>query len=287
MSDALQTRFASHLDLHQSPYHAAVMHQIGWKVVGDPGTQLFFRTLGPLTIAKYQRPTNIDPELLHTFRRRTHTLTTYVEPGLNTSYLPGITVEPFAHSTTSLLDLSLSLPTLLSSFRQKTRYNITHSLKSDKLTLTSTPLPRLTSEQRQIFFSLHSEWSHRKNVIGYSRELLLAILSCFDARSYLHIAYTKDQTPLGALLVLTHSQVSTYYAAFSTELGYSLYAPTLLTYQALLTAKEHHSDIFDFGGTYDARYPRMYKKWQGFTKFKAGFNPTTIQYPPTKLHLFW
>lgn len=279
--------FARRLDLHQSPYHASVMKKISWQVDGRPGSQLFFRPLGPFTIAKYQRPSILDSDRLDAFRRRHRTLTMYVEPGLNTIYSAGLKVEPFAHSTTSLVDLSLSNKSLLSSFTQKTRYNITHQTKLAHLSLTSTPLPNLTPEQKADFYALHADWSKRKNVIGYSHALLDAILSSFDENSTLHLAYDLNKTPHGALLVLSNDAVSTYYAAFSTTTGYALYAPTLLTYQAMIVAKQNGSDIFDFGGTYDPRYPRMYKKWQGFTKFKSGFNPTTISYPPTKLHLFW
>lgn len=286
MSD-LVAKFASRLDLHQSSYHANVMHKIGWVVDGSPGTQIYYRPLGLISVAKYQRAKVVDEDRLTHFRHTHKTLTTYIEPGLNTVYNKGFSVEPFAHSTTSLINLAQNEKGLLSSFSQKTRYNINHTLKTAKISITSTPLPKLKTEQKNTFFSLHSEWSKRKNVIGYSRQLLTAILSCFDHDSYLHLAYDKKRNPLGALLILCNDSVSTYYAAFSTEAGYTLYAPTLLTWQAMLTAKDRGSDIFDFGGTYDPRYPKMYKKWQGFTKFKAGFNPTTIQYPPTKLRLLF
>lgn len=286
MSD-LVSKFKSRQDLHQSTYHANVMRKIGWSVDGKPGTQIYYRTLGPLTVAKYQRANKVDIERIKEFRKHHKTLTTYIEPGLNFTYDLGFNVEPFAHSTTSLIDLAQNEKDLLSSFSQKTRYNITHSLKSNILNIKSVPLSKVNKQQETDFFALHSEWSKRKNVVGYSRELLGAVLSSFGSDSTLHLAYDRSNNPLGALLILTNDSVSTYYAAFSTMAGYSLYTPTLLTYQAMLTAIDNGSDIFDFGGTYDPRYPRMYKKWQGFTKFKAGFNPTTIQYPPTKLHLLW
>lgn len=286
MSD-LVSIFASRLDLHQSTYHATVMRKIGWCVDGEPGSQIYYRTIGPLSVAKYQRANSIDTQRIKEFRKRHKTLTTYIEPNLNSTYDKGLSVEPFAHSTTSLINLAQSEKSLLSSFSQKTRYNITHSLKTSQVTISSIPLPKISKEHKTDFFSLHTEWSNRKNVIGYSRELLEAILTSFGSDSTLHLAYDHEQNPQGALLILTNDSVSTYYAAFSTMTGYSLYVPTLLTYQAMLTAKNNGSDIFDFGGTYDPRYPRMYKKWQGFTKFKAGFNPTTITYPSTKLLLFW
>ena len=102
----------------------------------------------------------------------------------------------------------------------------------------------------------------------------------------LHLAYL-GQDLVGALLILYHDSVATYWAAFASPSGYKSFAPTLLTWTAMKKAKENKSEIFDFGGIYDPRYPKMYSRWIGFTKFKSGFNPTVISYPPTALQLFW
>jgi lipid II:glycine glycyltransferase (peptidoglycan interpeptide bridge formation enzyme) len=266
-----------------------LMHEIGWKTEIHGDSQLYYRSLGPLTIAKIQRPKSFDLEWLKTFRQKHKTLTTYIEPSL-TSTLPekrlGFHVEPFAHSSTSLIDLRPTEQNILNTFSQKTRYNIVHSLKKAELRIETTELGKLNKKQLTDFFSLHAEWSKQKNVIGYSVELLNAILKSFSKSGDLHLAYQGDQL-VGTLLVLYHDSVATYWAAFASPLGYKTFAPTLLTWTAFQTAKAKKCEIFDFGGIYDPRYPKMYKKWVGFTKFKSGFNPTVISYPPTILQLFW
>lgn len=284
----LVSRFTNRSDLHQSPQYANLMKGIGWQVSGKPGSQIFFRSLGPLAIAKIQRPTELDLSALNTFRRTHHTLTTYIEPGLLTA-IPaksGFATEPFAHSCTSILDLSPDSRTILASFSQKTRYNITHSLKKAPLNLATIPLSSLTTKQQNDFFALVTTWSKAKRVAGHSIFHLQAVLDAFQDHGDLHLAY--HQTKLtGALLTLYHDSVATYYAAFATQQGNQLFAPTLLTWTALTQSQRRHCDIFDFGGIYDPRYPRLYKKWLGFTKFKSTFNPTTISYPTTQLQLFW
>lgn len=269
--------------------YATLMRELGWHVAGKPGSQIFYRSLGPLSIAKIQRPQQIDFAWLKQFRAAHRTLTTYIEPSLTTK-LPtgklGISVDPFAHSCTSLIDLAPSTKSILSSFSQKTRYNIVHTIRKTELKIITTSLSTMNHKQTTDFFTLHHNWSKQKNVIGYSLPLLHGIFKSFAKHADLHLAYLGD-TPVACLLVLSHGQVSTYWAAFASPLGYRLYAPTLLTWTALCTAKEKDSDIFDFGGIYDPRYPKMHKKWLGFTKFKAGFNPTIISYPPTTLQLFW
>jgi len=269
--------------------HANLLRSIGWQVDGPIGSHIYYRTLGPLTIAKIQRPKVIDLPWLKAFRQTHHTLTTFVEPGL-TTVLPkqrlGFTVEPFAHSCTSLIDLVPKEQEILNSFSQKTRYNIVHTLKKSDLKITTTQLGKLTNTQKAEFFTLHANWSKQKNVIGYSKELLNGILTAFAKHGDLHFCYQGDQL-VAILLVLYHDGIATYWAAFASPTGYKSFAPTLLTWTAIRTAKDKGCEIFDFGGIYDPRYPKMYKRWQGFTKFKSGFNPTIIAYPPTSLQLFW
>lgn len=268
------------------------MRQIGWQVEEKPGSRIFYRSLGPFTISKLQRPRQIDLAWLKHFRRSHHTLTTFVEPGLllPTSNLAttklGWSVEPFAHSCTSLVDLSGDSRQVLASFSQKTRYNITHSLKKGNVATITVPLKDINQKQKDDFFALHAAWSKQKNVIGHPLYLLTAVLKSYRNSGDLHLCYSGGEL-IGSLLILYHSRVGTYYAAFASDEGYRLYAPTLLTWTAMQQAQAKGCDIFDFGGIYDPRYPKMYKNWVGFTKFKSGFRPTVVSYPETTLQLFW
>ncbi len=284
----LISRFSKHEDLHQSAMHAGVLHDLGWSKEGVPSSYIYYRTLGPFSVAKLQRPKEIDLGWLKNFKKSHRTLTTYLEPGLNfkSSVSIGIKAEPFAHSCTSLIDLIPKEQEILNSFSQKTRYNIVHTLKKANLKITSTNLDKLTSLQLSDFYTLHKNWSKQKNVIGYSKELLGATIKNYASNGDLHLAYL-GQDLVGALLILYHDSVATYWAAFASQSGYKSFTPTLLTWTAIKHAKENSFEIFDFGGIYDPRYPKMYSRWIGFTKFKSGFNPTVISYPPTALQLFW
>lgn len=287
MTDLL-TRFATKCDLHQSAMHGKVLGNLGWSSTGKPGSLIYYRPLGPLTVAKLQRPAEIDPIWLKQFRKSHHTLTTYIEPSLTSKvaeYL-GVRAEPFAHSATSLIDLMPSEERILNSFTQKTRYNIVHTLKKNNLNVQTIALSQLKNPVRDQFYTLHQNWSKQKNVIGYSRQLLDSTIKNYSGHGDLHLAYLGECL-VGALLVLYHDSVSTYWAAFADRSGYKEFAPTLLTWVAVQTAKANGCDIFDFGGIYDPRYPKMYARWQGFTKFKTGFNPAVISYPPTTLQLGW
>lgn len=265
------------------------MKEIGWETEGKQGSKIFFKTLGAISIAKIQRPREIDLSWIKKFRKKHHTITTYLEPSLLSNLSGqhvGMKVEPFAHSATSLLDISGSDQFILNTFSQKTRYNITRTLKKNNLKIISTKLNKITSSQKNTFITLHKEWSHTKHVAGHGSQLLSAVLKSYEENGELHLCYLDD-APVASLLILYHDSVATYYAASSTQLGYKNFAPTLLTWISIQCAKKNHCDIFDFGGIYDPRYPKMYKGWVGFTKFKSGFNPEIVSYPPTRLQLFW
>lgn len=284
--NGLATRFCLRGDLHQSPMHARVLTDLGWtKIPLSPGSQLYLRRLGPFSVAKLQRPNKIDLDQLQPIRKQYRILTLYLEPKLNDPLPPkvGWRVEPFAHSKTSLLDLALPEKTLLASFNQNTRRNLR---PNPDLTFTTTALSALNTTQIDGFFALQHSWHHTKKVASYPENMLRAVFRHYATHGHLHVAYYQN-TACAHLLSLYHNRVATYYIAAANETGYAQAAPTHLTWEMIKTAKKADCDILDFGGIYDERYPKMYKGWQGFTKFKAGFRPTVITYPETKLLLFW
>lgn len=286
MSSDLTTVFAQRGDLHQSPMHMAVLGDLGWENIPlSPGSTLYLRRLGPISVAKLQRPESIDLTKLKLLRKKYHILTLYLEPKLNDPLQPSVgwRVEPFAHSKTSLLDLRLSEKNLLTSFNQNTRRNLR---PNPDLTFTTTALSALTTTQIDGFFTLQHEWHHAKKVATYPENMLRAVFRHYATHGHLHVAYYQNN-PCAHLLSLYHNRVATYYIAAANETGYAQAAPTHLTWEMIKTAKKAGCDILDFGGIYDERYPKMYKGWQGFTKFKEGFRPTVITYPETRLLLFW
>lgn len=286
MNPDLATLFGTRSDLHQSPMHAAVMADLGWNTIPlSRGSQLYLYRLGPFSVAKLQRPASIDQTKLKLIRKKYHILTLYLEPKLNDPLPPklGRKVEPFAHSKTSLLDLRLSEKNLLASFNQNTRRNLRNN---SALKIISIPLSTTTPAQINDFFALQHSWHHTKKVATYPENMLRAVFRHYPKSGHLHVAYHQN-TPCAHLLTLYYKGVATYYIAAANKTGYALAAPTHLTWTAIQVAQKAGCDILDFGGIYDERYSKMYKGWQGFTKFKEGFRPTVITYPETRLLLFW
>lgn len=266
------------------------MAGIRWETHGKPGSQIYLLRLGLVATAKMQRPQSMDCELIKKLRRDNRTIGFYYEPGLATKAIGQLgksrATEPLAHSATSLIDLGVKKEQLLASFSAKTRYNIGYTLKKKAIITTTTSLNKLSERERADFYSLRVQWNLHKGLHGYEFNFLESILRSYRDHGQLHIAYHKN-TPIAALLILTNDHVAAYYTAYSTPLGNQHFAPTLLTWTSMEMAKQAGCDIYDFGGVYDRRYPKLYKRWQGFSKFKEGFRPTFVQYPPSRLQLFW
>lgn len=280
-------RFLNHQDLHQSLPHSKSLADIGWTTEKiNKKDQIFFRPFGPINIAKFQRPETLDLEAVDHFRKKHKTLTLYLEPKKD-SGLPkniGFKSTPFAHSSTSLIDLTLKNEGLLATFNQNTRRNLRSS--NTDLTVKSIPLADLTQSHILDLYTLQDNWYKQKKALTYPKEFLNSVLSNYKGHGHLHFAYYQN-TPCAFLLTLYWDRVATYYLACANTLGYKIAAPTKLTWEAFQVSKQEGCEIFDFGGIYDPRYPKLYKNWQGFTKFKEGFRPTFISYPETRLLFFW
>ncbi len=280
-------RFLKLPDLHQNQFFVEMMKESGWMVLGKPKNLIYLKRFGWISVAKIQRTETINLKELKKIQQKYHTVFTYIEPKLfnNKINKKGIKVEPIANSATSLVDLTLSKDDLIHSFKSKTRYNIGYCLRKNKLKIITKKFSDITPKEIKIFEKSKKNWSRRKGVYCYGNKFLEILFKYFSNSGWIHLAYCKNKC-VGSLMILKNGKAAIYYAAFAEELGYSLFAPTLLTWTAMIKAKENGCTIFDFGGIYDPRY-RVYRKWKGFTKFKEGFNPTPVYYPETRLLWGW
>jgi hypothetical protein len=285
--NSLLKRFGKLPDLHQNSFFVRVMQESGWKVLGRPESCIFLKKMGVVSVVKVQRPDKIDLNEINKIRRSNHAIFTYIEPSWSQNKVEkvGIKVEPIANSATSLVDLTLSKDELLKSFKSKMRYNIGHCLRKNEVKIITKKFSELTKDDIKTFEESKKSWNRRKRLYCYEDKFLEILFRDFGKSGWIHLAYYQNKC-VGSLMILKNGEVAIYYAAFAEKIGNSLFAPTLLTWTAMMVAKENGCTIFDFGGIYDPRY-RMYRKWKGFTKFKEGFNPTPIYYPTTRLLLGW
>lgn len=305
VKQSLFERFSKQIDMHQTVMYAQVMEQIGWKVIGKPGSQTFVRKIGPIGVAKIQRPSVLHLDELDEIRRSYHTILMQVEPSLSMkigqklikfpetydkhtdisqwkSHLRAVGlakhVSPLAHSATSIIDLTLSEKEILEKMKRSTRYNIGLTKRNTNLKIFTIPLRDFTQRNHKDFFQILTDWSKRKHIYGFETKLMRTVLSAFNNESWCHFG-AIDETLESIALILKVGKVMYYYCAVSSEKGYVNRVPTALVWEAIANGNKLGCEFFDFGGIYDPRYSSTYKQWIGFTTFKEGFGPTPFLYP--------
>jgi len=287
--DDLLTRFSRCRDFRQTSGYAAITKSIGWKAIGTPGSYLYLKHLGPLGIAKLQRPETINFAELAKFRKENHIFWTFVEPGLHTKFIGNPPkhpwyIEPYAHSATALIDLKKSESSLLKNLDTATRTKIRRAGKD--LTIKTTPLTKTTKGEINQFLALATKWSERKKVIGYEAKYLQKIVTQFHKDAYFVSAFDKKEL-VSQLLLIKQGSLATAFCIFTSPHGYHLRAPMLVNWKSMHYAKKLGATIFDFFGIYDPRYPKMYRRWQGFSAAKMLFKPTFISFPRSYMLLGW
>lgn len=174
--------------------------------------------------------------------------------------------------TSFWIDLTKSEDELLKSFKSKTRYNVRYAKRkgvvveednSDKAFEKYLKLMRETVE-RQGFYA-HSEKYHRlmwkhlhKNLVSKSQQPIARLL----------VAKYKKEI-LTAWIVFVWKKFLFYPYGASTDKYKNLQANSLMMWEAMRTGKKLNLETFDLWG----REPG-----EGFTRFKEGFNPHTVEF---------
>jgi len=268
------------LDLRQSPNHAKFLKSVGWIVETKNGTNYFIKKI-PLigSFIKIQRPEIINFEDVEKLRKKYRTFHIVIEPKLrilisednhSLLYTHGfkLSKSPYLPTKTIWLDLSKPKNQLLKEMHSKTRYNIKKGQKLKVIIQKSGDIKR--------FIRLYHQWHRRRLSFLSQAKQIREMYQAYGNNADLFFAY-KDGLPVSVLLTVRYSLISYYMFAASSSLGKKLFAPTLLTWEAIKDAKKDGCTIFDFEGIYDERFP--IKSWQGFSRFKKSFGGQEIAYP--------
>ncbi|CAN5343021.1 hypothetical protein BH10PAT1_BH10PAT1_2050 [soil metagenome] len=277
-------------DLRQSMQYSNYLKSIEWKIetclpAGRKSTpvNIYCKYLFPIGwFVKIQHPSVLTDKIINFVESTYHPFQFSIEPlenkqvNLLNKYNFKINKFPSLPSKTLIIYLNKSQDYLLKSFSQKTRYNIklskTKNIKivESKNILDFTDFWRENFEKKRFFYlpAGMAFFSQQKNIIALS--------NAFGKNSHILLA-KKDNEIIASLFLLVNDKVMYYMYAASNDTGRNNFAPTLLTWNAILLAKKLKCHTFDFDGIYDERFP--INSWLGFTKFKLGFTKTEINYP--------
>ena len=253
-------------DLRQTAEYSTYMISMGWNVENIDGFNVFSKNIPLLgKVTKIQRCRG--DIKMETLRSRV----IYIEP---TNKVPSgfeKATSCFIPSKTMQIDLEKSEEILLKNLKQKTRYNIKLAIKNC--------VKVEKSKDIGSFLDLWHKSARERGMWFSQKKEIESLWNSFGKNAVLYFASISDEVLAGLLIIYTKDTAYYMYAA-SSENGKSLFAPTLLTWQAIFDAKKNKKLLFDFDGIYDERYPNT-KDWKGFTKFKEGFGGEVITYPGT------
>ncbi len=263
-------------DLRQSSNWAKYLEFIGWKVEKINNVYVYLKKIPVLGyFIKIQRPGKILKKDIEKLKQKFKPFQICIEPDSSNQVKLlkelnfKLSKSPSLPTKTLQIDLSRSEETLLKKFSQKTRYNIKLSqrkeidIKNYRDVLLFTKFWRENFEKNRFPFL-----SQQKNII--------ALYNAFGKDANI-LLVKRNEKIIAGLFILIYDKVAYYMYAASNDYGRKNFAPTLLTWNAILMAKKNGCKIFDFDGIYDERFP--IKTWLGFTKFKKGFGGKEVLYP--------
>jgi lipid II:glycine glycyltransferase (peptidoglycan interpeptide bridge formation enzyme) len=190
-------------------------------------------------------------------------------------------------SKTQIIDLTLSMDSILKSMKPKTRYNISVAQKRGvTLEVIST---QAFLENNALVDEVSALLQKNARRAGYwveSKDWIQKKLAAFDKQAFVIAAYQSHKTDevIAVAIFLQSDDSLFYWVNGSTDLGRKLFAPTRIIFEALKIGQEKQLNEFDFDGVFDERYPN--KRWLGYTRFKAGFGGSYVYYPPCFIKWF-
>jgi len=179
-----------------------------------------------------------------------------------------------------IIDITKPAEQLLADMKPKTRYNIRVAEKHGviiKAPSPPTPLPigeRVAVGQvRGIdeFYNLIQKTSERQGIRSHPREYYKKMFEvlCKDGMAKLY-AVEYNGKIVAANLMTYFGKMATYLHGGSDDEYKFVMAPYLLQWRSILDAKKEGCQYYNFGGVSLEK-----KSWEGITRFKTGFSPTT------------
>lgn len=223
------------------------------------------------------QPKDINEEALVSFGKK-HRLTHVMidvpngEAYSPPAHVPHTQVTPQFAPATFVIDLTKSEADLSAGLHQKTRYNIKVAQKHG--------VEIVRSKSPDTFLALLEETGKRQQFFNHPASYYSTLydqLSGAGECIILEAQYKGDT--LAAFMLLRFGDTLYYPYGGTTPEHRQVMAPTLLMWECILLGKELGCTVFDMWGALE--HPDPTHPWYGFHRFKAGFGPTLVTFPPS------
>ncbi len=175
-----------------------------------------------------------------------------------------------------VINITKSEGELLAEMKSKTRYNI--RLAEKKSVIVTSEQGSINSNYVDEFIRLNKITAKRDRITTHPESYYRKMLEIIPEENIkLYIAEYKGSV-VAANIIVFYGNTATYLHGASDNEYRNVMAPYLLQWQAIMDAKEMGYKKYDFGGIKTGimnHKSGIKNNWQGITRFKAGFSPST------------
>ena len=274
------------VDIRQSPQWGEYLNYLGWKKHSLVDCKnIYSRKAGPLTLAKMQRPVNLDEgdfNKLDKLAQGNEFAFVKLEPSLlqDTTELSQsqykISRSPLCPPSTIFIDLQNDVSKLEDNLSHSAKYSVNRAKRegghvefyaNPNVNLLSRVYPALKDTAiRQKFFV--PSFDDLKTKIGlWTSECHLAVVKNSNGS----IQGTKMFLGFNGNIWFMHGGTSE--EGRKTKFGY------MLLWESILYLKSHGYNFLDLEGKDDGRFPSFTKTWGGFSHFKERFGGIEVVFP--------
>lgn len=280
------------VDLRQSQAWKTYLESLGWETIVVAGqVALRLRRL-PLigSIIKVQRPENLEPKVIEEIdrvARQNRALFVKIEP-IDSQDIPALTAAgyrpdswPLLPSRTIIIDLIPPLEEIKQRFSKDARQSL-RKVERHRLRVVSYPNQsgEEVAEVLPAFARLLGETGQRQKFYATNLKDLQAKAQALGSNAHLVLAYQDNNLVAGALMAINQPTAHYLHAASSPQ-GRELLAQYAVVWEMIKITRELGGQRLDLEGIYDPRFPKMTKKWRGFTVFKQKFGGQKAAFPPS------
>ncbi|MEX1362817.1 MAG: GNAT family N-acetyltransferase, partial [Nannocystaceae bacterium] len=199
------------------------------------------------------------------------------EPLLELGWRPAQRLS--GHTKTRVIDLRPELPQVVQQFSSVARRNTRAALARDDVQYVDVSFHEASNEQRAALQQLDEQFRRTRPKLRDEWAIRSSIATHLGPKGRYLLALHQTQL-VGAVYLVMHDRVGSYFVAQATETAKALRVPTGLVHATMAVAREHGCDLLDFVGVHDERFPHALTSWAGFTAFKERFGGQPVYLPP-------
>lgn len=274
------------VDIRQSPQWGEYLKFLGWKKRSlNDCKNIYYRKVGPLTIAKMQRPQKLSADDLNEINKiakENKFAFIKLEPSLNQNSDELARAEykvshsPLCPPTTIFLELENKISDLEDRLSSSARYSVRRAgREGGKVEFFCRPSEEILSQ----VYPVIKETGIKQKFFVPDFEDLKTKIHLWGSDCHITIVRDRANVIQGAQLFLGFNGNVWFINSGTTEEGRKTKFGYLLMWESVLYLKSHGYKFLDLEGKDDKRFPSFTKTWGGFSYFKEKFGGIEVLFP--------